>query len=134
MSTRAIGSLGLLIVASATGLAASHTLAEYDACNHQAAARATSPSAFPGPTQGTTMTSPGNPAINRQPNATGRLSGSAGSPGTDAGTTSGIGATRPDSAGRPREPEARLRGMAPGGEHDDAYRQAYRDCMSGRGF
>jgi hypothetical protein len=83
------------------------------------------------------MTAPGTSTdANRQPNATGRISGSGGSPGTGAGTTSGGMSGIP--SGRAHRPpagtEAQLLGMASAGAADDAYRQAYRDCMKARGF
>jgi hypothetical protein len=93
------------------------------------------------------MTSPGTSSdANRLPNVTGRISGSAGSPGTAVGTTSGgltgapgasgsTGTSGPGiGGGTTSGGDARLGGMAPAGTTNEAYRQAYRDCMRSRGY
>jgi hypothetical protein len=50
--------------------------------------------------------------------------------GSGSGTTdSGSGSTSAADAG-----DVQLRGMAAMGQTDEAYKQAYRDCMKGRGF
>jgi hypothetical protein len=137
--TRTIGVLGTAAVLLAPVGGAAQTQADFDVCNEQAKALATNPSAFPGGSPGassggSTMTSPGTSSdANREPNVTGRISGSAGSPGTAAGTTSGGLSGMPPS-GSIAGPDVQLRGMAPAGRTDDAYRQAYRDCMKSRGF
>jgi hypothetical protein len=134
ISTRTIAVLGVAGILVAPAAGAAQTQADFDTCNEQAKVMAATPSASPSASGGSTMTSPGNPDANRQPNATGRISGSAGSPGTGAGTT-GIGATAAGGAGGPAYgSEVQLRGMASAGAGDDAYRQAYRDCMKARGF
>jgi hypothetical protein len=48
--------------------------------------------------------------------------GSTGTSGSVGGSASGGAA------------DAQLRGMAAVGQTDDGYKQAYRDCMKGRGF
>jgi hypothetical protein len=126
--------LALALLAPVT--ASAQTQLDFDVCNQHAAAAAASPSASPPTSPGTssggsTMTSPGRIDANRQPNATGRISGSAGSPGADTGAGPG-GLTR-EEGDRVRS-EVQLRGMAPVPTTDEAYRQAYRDCMRGRGF
>ncbi len=138
--TRMIALSGLAVVLVATPSGEAQTQADFDACNQ--AARASSPSASPRTLPGTagggsTMTSPGSTDANRQPNATGRISGSAGSPGTGAGTTSG-GASETISSGSRASSgagaDAQLRGRAAAGLADEAYQQAYRNCMTSRGF
>jgi hypothetical protein len=81
------------------------------------------------------MTSPGGGSeANRQPNASGRMSGSAGSPGTGAGTASGgLSGTTTGGAGA-ADAEAQPRGMTSAGVSDEVYRWAYRECMKVRGF
>jgi hypothetical protein len=120
MRTVALMLVGMIAVVAwlSVGVAA-QTLADFDACNVQAQARAFTPSASPG------VSSEGG----RQPNASGRIAGSGGSPGTAAGTTSG--ALSP-SAPAPTDPQSL--GMAAAGRDDAVYAQAYRDCMRARGF
>jgi hypothetical protein len=113
---------------------------DFDLCNRQAASivrAAPHPGRTPGPSVGgSTMTAPGGSDINRMPNASGRISGSPGSPGTDAGTSAtGNIENAGTAAGRPPRPSAgTLSGMAPAGANHPAYQRAYRDCMARRGF
>jgi len=111
----------------ATGILAGSSVfaqsqADFDACNQKAAAKAqasvsASPSSSPGTSLGgSTMTAPGSADVNRVPNATGRISGSAGSPGSDAGTVTGGGAASSSLQNGP------------------VYQQAFRDCLKARGF
>jgi hypothetical protein len=60
------------------------------------AAPGDSPGALPGASLGgSVMTAPGSAEANRQPNASGRLSSTPGSPGTNAGAISGGGSAAP---------------------------------------
>ena len=131
--TRATVLLGMAtMLVWAPAHSAAQSQADFDACNQQAKAKVSSPSASPGSglgpgggatSGGSTMTSPGTSSdANRLPNASGRISGSAGSPGTAAGTTAG------------GLIDTRLGGMAATGHTDEVYKQAYRDCITGRGF
>jgi hypothetical protein len=103
---------------------AAQTQADVDACNAQAktgtmSAPSASPSTTPGATSGGATT----------PNASGGVSGSVGAAGTASGTTSGA-----MSGSASGGADAQLKGMASVGQSDEAYAQAYRDCMKGRGF
>jgi hypothetical protein len=136
--TRSIRALGpvLALALLAPVITSAQTQLDFDVCNRHAAGAVAGPSASPRTSPGTssggsTMTSPGRIDANRQPNATGRISGSAGSPGADTGA--GPGGLAREEGGRVTS-EVPLRGMAPVGATDEAYRQAYRDCMRGRGF
>lgn len=136
--TRALPLLGLGVVVFAPSAGRAQTQLDFDVCNQQATAQAASPSASPAPGPGGiragSMTSPGGSLeANRQPNASGRMSGSAGSPGTGAGTTAG-GLSGTTAGGARADAEAQLRGMAPAGVSDAGYREAYRECMQKRGF
>jgi hypothetical protein len=130
--THVMALLGLAVVPIAPLSGQAQTLADFDACNLQAQAKAASPSASPGTRPGDgSMTAPGSSTeANRQPNASGRMSGSAGSPGTGAGTTSG-GLSGMRSGGAA---DVQLRGLSSAGMADEAYKRAYRDCMKARGF
>jgi hypothetical protein len=135
---RARGPTALALALLAPANVPAQTQLDFDVCNQHAAAVAASPSASPRTSPGTssggsTMTSPGRIDANRQPNATGRISGSAGSPGTDTGTGPG-GLAREDGGWATPTSDVQLRGMAPIGTTDEAYRRGYRDCMRGRGF
>jgi hypothetical protein len=150
---------GLLAWAPAV-FAAAPTQADFDACNREAQARQSTPSASPSTggspsggslsstggisTGGSTMMSPGSADANRQPNASGAISGSAGSPGTGSGTVGGglsggsttSGATGMGVSGSTSAAaDVRLQqGMAAAGASNEVYAQAYRDCMKRRGF
>jgi hypothetical protein len=126
----------------AAGAAAhAQTQNDFEQCNREAQAAAggavTAPgsnsSALPGASVGgSVMTSPGSSEANRQPNASGRISGSAGSPGTNAGAISAGGAgTRNDSAVTSGTISP---GSADAGRDSAAYQEAYRDCLKRRGF
>jgi hypothetical protein len=131
-ATRVMAVLGAAGVLLGPAGAGAQTQLDFDTCNQMARASAASPSASPGSgaySGGSTMTSPGSIEANRQPNATGRISGSAGSPGTAAGTM-----PPGDPTGSRGGADVQLRGMAAAGASDEAYRQAYRDCMKARGF
>jgi hypothetical protein len=145
------------------------TQADFDDCNRQAQASigaGTSGSVSGTGAAGTlssggsTVTSPGSSDANRQPNASGRISGSPGSPGTDTGAVSsspsvsgsaGAGGTSSSATGSPSASprvggatattpsgssggDAQLRGMGAAGAGNAAYESAYRDCMKRRGF
>ncbi len=139
--TRALPLLGLAAVVVAPATGRTQTQLDFDVCNQQATAQAASPSASPAPApepggfRGDSMTSPGGSLeANRQPNASGRMSGSAGSPGTGAGTTGG--GLSGTTTGGPLAVDAgpRRRGVASAGASDEPYRRAYRECMKARGF
>ncbi len=98
----------------------SPTQADFDACNKDATAKASSPSAAAKPRTGPMITGPGTPA-------TGSPSGAA------ASTPSGKD-MRITGSDVPGAREAGLSGMAAAGQSDVAYQQAYRDCMKARGF
>jgi hypothetical protein len=116
--------LGLAtVLVWAPAYSAAQTQADFDACNAQAKTRTMStPSASPSTTPGATS---GGATM---PNASGGVSASVGA-GTGSGTSSG---TMSGSAAGGAD--AQLQGMASVGQSDDAYAQAYRDCMKGRGF
>jgi len=136
----------LVFLATAALLAAgavahAQTQNDFDQCNREAQAAAggtvaapgSNPSASPGASVGgSVMTSPGSSEANRQPNASGRISGSAGSPGTNAGAISAGG------AGTHRDSSVTSGSISPGiadaGKDSAAYQQAYRDCLKRRGF
>ena len=96
--TRATALLGMAaVLVWAPAHVAAQTQADFDACNEQAKAKVSSPSASPTTGSGTTGASSGSTSA------------------ADAG-------------------DAQLRGMSAMGQTDEAYKQAYRDCMKGRGF
>ena len=138
--TRVLGFLGLVpVVVLAPAAGRAQTQLDFDVCNQQATAWAASPSASPAPEpwgiRDRSMTSPGGGTeANRQPNASGRMSVSAGSPGTGAGTTAGGLSGTATGGAPPGETEVQLRGMASAGVSDEAYRRAYQECMKARGF
>jgi hypothetical protein len=119
------------------------TQTDFDRCNSEARAGGSgatlsdnNPSASPGASLGgSVMTSPGSSEANRKPNASGRLSSSPGSPGTEAGAISGAGAgTQRDASVTRGTAGPTLPGIADAGRTDPAYQQAYRDCLKRRGF
>jgi hypothetical protein len=141
----AVTAAGLLAV-SGPAQAANPTKADFDACNREAQARITSPSASPSGAGGTSgapsASSPGSSSSSSTPGASGSASTGAGSggstsgasggmssssPGTTSGTSGGSGATASGA-------DAQLQGMAAAGQSDQAYQQAYRDCMKRLGF
>jgi hypothetical protein len=146
-------SLAALVVLLTAPSALAQTQADFDVCNQQAAAQvaASSPSASPSSSGvggsvtssspgatvgGSTMTAPGSVDVNREPNASGRISGSAGSPGSNVGTVPG--AATPSTSPSPTTamPGATtdVQGMAQAGQSNPAYQQAFRDCLKARGF
>ena len=137
--TRALPLLGLATIVLAPATVRAQTQLDVDVCHQRATAQTSSPSASPAPgpdeRRGGSMTSPGGSLeANRQPNASGRMSGSAGSPGTATGTTSGGLSGAITGGARAMEAEAQRRSPASAGVSDEAYRQAYRDCMKTLGF
>jgi hypothetical protein len=131
-TTGVLAAASVLAIASST-VAQTATQADIDACNKMAQ---TSSAVSRGLATGAPETMrPGSLDSNRQPNSSGRLSPSAGSPLTNAGTTgiSGSGDT-PSASPRTSAADARLTGMAATGHGSAAYQQAYRDCMKERGF
>ena len=165
--TALVAAAGFL-AASSSAFAQTATQADFDDCNRQAQASigagATGSVSGSGASAtlssgGATVTSPGSSDANRQPNASGRISGSPGSPGSDTGavssapgasgstgTTAGgasSGATvapgSPSASPRvsgdaPAPGDAQLRGIGAAGAGNVAYESAYRDCMKRRGF
>lgn len=135
------------------------TQADFDDCNRQAQASigaGTSGSVSgTGPSGtlssgGSTVTSPGSSDANRQPNASGRISGSPGSPGSNTGaisTSPGVSSSAGSPSASPRgvtggasattnspDGDTQLRGMGAAGAGNAGYESAYRDCMKRRGF
>jgi hypothetical protein len=131
-TTGILAAAGVLAIASST-IAQTATQADIDACNKMAQAS----SAFSRGSAGGApeATHPGGLDSNRQRNSSGRLSPSAGSPGTNAGT-SGISGSGDSPSASPRTSAAdtRLNGMAAMGHGSATYQQSYRDCMKERGF
>jgi hypothetical protein len=117
---------GLLGIQGAA-LAGNPTQADFDACNqealrmHSSSGAITSTPSTGGPSQtGPTVEGRGTPSATT---STGQGSGAnvAGSAGSDVRTT--------------HEPSATsLQGIDPARHSDEAYRQAYSDCMKRRGF
>jgi hypothetical protein len=141
--------LAATFVALSTNAAAqTATEADFDACNRvaqAASARGTLGSSgsagAPGPIGSSSVSGGADPTTpptfdaNRQINSSGRISSSAGSPGTNSGTTSSSGATgSPSASPRTSATDMHLTGMAATGHGNAAYQQAYRDCMKQRGF
>ena len=128
-TTGVLVAAAVLAIAGGT-IAQTATQDDIDACNkvaqtRSALSRGSAPEAM----------SPSGLDANRQRNSSGRLSSSAGSPGTNAGTagTSGVGDT-PSASPRTSAADARVNGMAATGHSSAAYQQAYRHCMKERGF
>ena len=151
--TRTSSFLALAGVLLAAPVASAQTQADFGTCNQQAAAQAAAPSPSASPSTGTgvggsvtssspgpsvggsVMTAPGSTDVNRVPNASGRISGSAGSPGTGAGTGTVAGGGTPATTPSPSTSlETGLQGMAAAGEGNPAYQAAFRECMKARGF
>jgi hypothetical protein len=137
--TRAL-SLTALTLALAAAPAAAQTQADFDACNQHAAAQVPSgagtiTSSTPGTSVGgSVMTAPGSSDVNRVPNASGRISGSAGSPGTGAGTATAAGGGTPATVPSPStsttpsaSPSSDVQGMAQAGQVKPTYQRAFRD-------
>jgi hypothetical protein len=122
---RATALLGLAtVLVWAPAYSAAQTQADFDACNARAKSRTMStPSASPSTTPGATS---GGATM---PNASGGVSAGVGAPGTASATTSGA-----MSGSASGGADAQLQGMASVGQSDEAYSQAYRACMKGRGF
>lgn len=155
-----LGTAGVLVWAPTQG--AAQTQADFDACNQQASATTSSPSASPHTVPGGSMTSPGTGADStRQPGADSHVGSGTGSSGSGAmtipggasggtgpygsGTTSGgmHGSTNPSGSGTSSSSmsgasgpatDQQLQGMAAAGLSNEMYKQAYRDCMRSRGF
>ena len=125
-TTGVLVAAGVLAIAGGT-IAQTATQADMDACNKVAQ---TSSALSRGSSQ--EPMSPGGVDSHRQHNSRGRLSSSAGSPGTSAGTA-GVGDT-PSASPRTSAADAHLNGMAATGHGSAAYQQAYRGCMKERGF
>jgi len=110
-----------------TGTARTPTQTDFDLCNSEAQISGMGGSASPA-TPGT-MTTPGSVGAGSS------ASGSIGAGATTGGSTSGSalgssGISAPSSvAGNPQ-----LRGIAPSGSTNPGYQQAYRDCLTRRGF
>src|SRR5439155_11230497 len=97
---------------SMSGIAlAAPTQADFDACNREAQAATQNPSAFP--------------RSSSVPGSTDTSSSVSGGASTSGRTSGATGSTSVDST---------LLGMAAVGADDQAYQQAYRDCMKRRGF
>jgi len=161
--TRVTSLTALAAVLVAAPAAFAQSQADLDACNQQAAAQAATGSAGAGGSitssspgtsvGGSVMTAPGSTDVNRVPNASGRISGSAGSPGAVAGTGTAGGAGTPvspstsmPSASPPTGgPSASTSASGSGasasasastssgavraGQNDPVYQQAFRDCL-----
>ena len=168
--TRVTSLAALAAVLVATPAAFAQSQADLDACNQQAAAQAATGSAGAGGSitssspgtsvGGSVMTAPGSTDVNRVPNASGRISGSAGSPGAVAGTGTAAGGGTPTtspspstsmpSASPPSGPSVSTSvsgtgasasasastssGTVRAGQNDPVYQQAFRDCLKARGF
>ncbi len=112
------------------------TQADFDACNRMAQVGRAGSS---GPTGSSSIGGgPGAAAgsdVNRQINSSGRLSSSAGSPGTNSGTVGSSHAVgAPSASPRTSATDPQLTGMAAAGHSDAAFQAAYRACMKQRGF
>ena len=102
---------GAFIATSTVAFAANPTQADFDACNRMAQAKLSNPSASP----------------QSQPQADAKTRPSEAAPQA---------APSPQTANEAKvENQAnQLRGIADASKDDPAYQQAYRTCMSGRGF
>jgi hypothetical protein len=143
--------LGVSLVACA-GLveAAEPTQADFDACNREAQARASSPSAAPatereGATKPGTPVSPSASPTTKSPSPPPTSGDTATKPGTPvspsaAPTDAPKTPPPPSTTGRPSGTSSAStsdqlsRGMAAAGQSDPAFKRAYMDCMKGRGF
>jgi len=96
---------------STVALAADPTQADFDACNKTAQSKVSSPSASP---QG-------------QPQADAKSQPSAGAPQAAP-------SPQPATEAKVENQANQLRGIADASKDDPAYQQAYRTCMSERGF
>lgn len=141
LTRRTMTLLAAAFVALGTdAIAQTATEADFDACNRvaqAASARGTlgSSGSAGSVSGGADPTAPPTFDTNRQINSSGRISSSAGSPGTNSGTTSSSGATgSPSASPRTSATDMHLTGMAATGHGHAAYQQAYRDCMKQRGF
>lgn len=156
MRATALIAAASLLGFGAVAQAATPSQADFDACNKEAQARASSPAASPGGTGSGDSSSPragtgsappqsASGGASGSPGASGGTSSSVGSSGTDSGSPSasggtsgpgGTGASGSTSGGVSGSASAdqQLQGMASSGANDPAYQQAYRDCMKRRGF
>jgi hypothetical protein len=148
--TRLLSLAALAALLAGAPAAVAQTQADLDICNQQATAQvaASSPSALPGisgsitssapgaTVGGSTMTAPGSVDVNREPNATGRISGSAGSPGSNVGTVPGGGtpATSPSPTTAMPGATPGVQDLAQAGQKNPAYYEAFRACLKARGF
>jgi hypothetical protein len=119
-----------LLAFSGAAQAASPTQADFDACNTQAQAMASSPAASPGSggqtgTMGSDSPKPGAGSMSGGTSVGGGASGTGSASG-------GVSASPSTSAGS--DSDAQLQGISSAHAGDAAYKQAYRDCMKGRGF
>ena len=100
-----------LLGTSTAALAADPTQADFDACNKMAQSKVSSPSASP----------QGQP----QTEAKGQPS---------AGATQAAPSPQPASEAKVENQANQLRGIADASKDDPGYQQAYRTCMTERGF
>jgi hypothetical protein len=162
--TSAIAGAASVLALTGAAWAASATQADFDACNREAQAQSpaaspgstsstgrdasggvqagtsgTAGSSTSGTMGSGTSAGSGSTATGSGTTGSGSTMGSgstaAGSGTTGSGTTTGSGSTGTSSgiSGSPSGDE-RLQGMAAAGHSDQAYQQAYRDCMQRRGF
>jgi hypothetical protein len=135
----------VFMLGSSVALAAEPTQADFDACNQMAQSSAQSP------------VSPSASPETKQPTVPPTASGSPAAPSDKSGAQSPVSPSASPETKRPTVPptpsatqaapsdktaaEARvenqadqLRGIADASKDDARYKQAYRDCMKGRGF
>jgi hypothetical protein len=137
-----------------TGSAKTATQADFDLCNREAQASAGSASpgtrslssatTTPGGSTSSSMsTMPGRStsgSTSSMPGSTGAgstSSGAAGAGSATGGSSAGgstLGSGSSVKSGSTSAGDAQLRGMAAAGMNDPAYQQAYRQCMTRRGF
>ncbi len=147
-ATALIAAASLLAI-GAVAQAVTPSQADFDACNKEAQARASSPAASPGGTGGSDIGSPraGTGNVPPQSVSGGGTSGSTGTSGGASGSagastsggvsgSTGTGASGSTSGGVSGSPstDQQLQGIASSGANDPAYQQAYRECMNRRWF
>jgi hypothetical protein len=144
---------GLIAAASLLAIgtvaqAATPSQADFDTCNKEAQARASSPAASPGGTTGSdTGARAGTGNVPPQSVSGGGASGSSGTSGGTSGSagtgmsggvsgSTGTGAAGSTSGGvsGSASTDQQLQGIASSGANDPAYQQAYRECMKRLGF
>jgi hypothetical protein len=124
--TALITAAGLLTSVGAA-LAADPTQADFDACNKEAQARQSSPSASPSTSGGPTGSMSGSTSKDH-PAST---SGGGATSGTPSGST---GSSVSGGAAPSTDADVALRGIDASGKSDPAFQAAYRECMKQRGF